>query len=78
MKYHKVYHEFDKDDCVVWHVYEKATGQILESFFFEEDAVAFAIELDNGRAFSGFTPSFILRKVIMKNDINEAFHAEFA
>ena len=77
MKNYKVYHEFDSDDCVVWYVYEKSTDQILESFFFEEDAFALAMELDNGRAVSGFTPSFILRKVIPKNDINEAFVAEF-
>lgn len=71
--------EFDKDDYLLWHVYETFTEQIIESFLFEEDAADFMYNLENGRGFDGFTPSFMTRKTnIPTKDINEAFTAEFA
>lgn len=71
------YPELDADDCLVWHVYENPTRQIIETFLFEEDAAEFMYELEDGKGFNGFTPSFMLVKV-PKNDINAAFAAEFA
>jgi len=72
------YPEFDKDDCLFWHVYENSTEQIIHSCMFEEDAEDMCRFLSNGGAFSGFTPSFMLNKVPVKTDINAAFSAEFA
>ena len=71
------YPELDENDCLLWHVYEKATEQIIESFLFEDDAQHFVFKLENGFGFNGFTPSFILTKVPIP-DINMAFTAEFA
>lgn len=77
MKPYEHYPELDEDDCLLWHVYETATKQIIDSFLFEEDAVEFKEHLQRGGGFNGFTPSFMLTKV-PKPDINEAFAAEFA
>lgn len=70
--------EFDDEDCLLWHVYETNTQQIIESFVFEDDALELAQKLTSGMGFVGFTPSFILRKVNIKKNINEAFSLEFA
>ena len=71
------YPEFDTDDCLVWHVLETATNQIVESFYFEDDAQHWCKFWSEGGGFAGFTPRFLLTKV-SKGDINEAFLAEFA
>lgn len=76
-KLYTYYHAFDSDDCLIWHVYEYATEQIIDSFLFEEDAEEFMDDLENGKGFHGFTPSFMLRKVF-HNNINDAFSAEFS
>jgi hypothetical protein len=76
-KLYTYYPEFNKDDYLLWHVYETATEQIIDSFFFEEDAARTAWEMEKGKAFAGFTPAFMLRKTPFVN-INEAFEAEFA
>lgn len=71
------YPEIDEDDCLLWHVYENTTQQIIDSFLFEDDAVEFMEYLESGRGFNGFTPNFMLVKT-PKTDINAAFSAEFA
>ena len=71
------YHEFDENENLLWHVYENATQQIITSFFFEDDAMAYSRFLENGGGFAGFTPSFIIKKT-QSIDINDAFAAEFA
>lgn len=76
-KLYRYYHEFDTDDCLVWHVLENATNQIVESFYFEDDAQQWCSFWEKGGGFAGFTPRFFLTKV-PKPDINEAFLAEFA
>lgn len=77
MKHYEYYHEFDADDQLYWRVYEKASEQIVAEFFFEDDAQELCQFLERGGGFAGFTPSFILQKVPVKN-INETFQAEFA
>lgn len=71
------YPQIDEDDCLLWHVYENASEQIIESFLFEEDAIEFMKSLEKGHGFNGFTPRFMLIKP-PKTDINAAFSAEFA
>ena len=71
------YPEFDEYDCLFWNVYENNTQQVIETFLFEDDAVEFMEELESGKGFQGFTPTFMLRKV-PHMDINTAFTAEFA
>ena len=77
-KLYTYYPEFDKNDYLLWHVYEKQTQQVIDSFLFEEDAADLAEDMENGMGFAGFTPSFMVRKVSASKDINEAFSAEFA
>jgi hypothetical protein len=52
------------------------TQQVIESFFFEDDAIEFAEEMEY-RAFEGWTPSFILRKIEIFDDINQKFSTVF-
>ena len=76
MKLYTYYPELDQNDCLLWHVYESQTHQIVESFLFEEDADEYARKMEKGMGFAGFTPSFMLVKP-SKTDINTAFAAEF-
>ena len=70
--------EFDSNDCLLWHVYEKATEQIVNSFLFEEDAVEYTEFVERGGAFAGFTPAFITKAVPSATlDVNDAFAANF-
>lgn len=71
------YPKFNKDDEVIWQVHESTTDQIVAEFGFEDDAHEYCHFLENGGAFAGFTPSFILHKMPIK-DINAAFEAEFS
>ena len=48
------------DNEFSWNVFEKKTEQVIESFYFEDDAKAYMQFLEKGGAFDGFTPSFIL------------------
>lgn len=75
---YKYYPELDNDENLIWYVQEIASDQIVAEFFFEEDAIELVKFLTNGGAFAGFTPAFIIRKVLLGKDINEAFSAEFA
>lgn len=77
MKHYDYFPQFDDNDCLFWRIYEKTTSQVVAEFFFEDDAQEYCEFLENGGAFSGFTPSFILKRVPIQN-INENFQAEFA
>lgn len=71
------YPEFNNTDELMWLVFEEATSQVVADFWFEDDAQEFCEFLENGGGFSGFTPSFILRKTNIGN-INDAFAMEFS
>lgn len=77
MKNYAVYPVQDNEDFY-WNVHEKSTDQVIESFWFEEDAISQALRFEKGEGFAGFTPAFIIRKVSLARDINEAFSEEFA
>jgi len=77
MKHYEYYPEFDDNDYLHWCVYEKASEQVVAELFFEDDAQELCKFLEKGGGFAGFTPSFILQRVPVKN-INENFQAEFA
>lgn len=64
---------YDYDWCVV----EKSTTQIIKTFDFSEDADNYCSFLNNGGAFDGSTPSFVLRSVAVKA-INHTFEEAFA
>lgn len=72
-----VYTEYDD---FVWCVLETLTDQVIRVFAFEDDASDYCDFLNEGGVFDGFTPSFILREVVVQNDIdyNQKFEAIFA
>lgn len=61
----------------LWGIYEHATGLMIEVFFFEDEAQQAVSFYENGGAFDGFTPSFMLRTVSPQSDLNEAFEQRF-
>lgn len=65
------------DGDFFWTVLETATDQVINSFIFEDEARSYARFLNKGGGFDGFTPSFVLTKVEIPEDINEIFAAEF-
>jgi len=61
------------DSDFIWCVMETKTEQLIQAFEFEDEAEEYAEFLENGGAFSGFTPSFILREVALSSDLNRDF-----
>ena len=71
------YPEFNDKDEVLWLVEEESTSQIIDEFWFEEDAAKYCSFLERGGAFAGFTPSFVIKKTY-SGDINAYFDMEFS
>lgn len=65
-----------EDDGIYWCIHETLTEQVIAAFFFEDDAKDYMEWLEDGGAFAGFTPSFMIQSVA-SGDINEAFEATF-
>ena len=61
----------------LWCVYEAATDQVIESFYFEDEALDYIEFVSSGGAFSGWTPTFMLAEFQTQSetDINEAFNS---
>ena len=70
------YPEINNDE-VLWLVFEESTAQVVAEFWFEDDAQEYCEFLEHGGAFSGFTPSFVIKKTQSTN-INDTFAAVFA
>lgn len=62
----------------VWELLEKESEHVIGHFFFEEDCIAAARFMENGGAFDGWTPSFMLQPVVVPRDINQEFIAAFS
>lgn len=75
-KNYTYYPEFNEGDELLWLVYEEPTAQVVAEFFFEDDAAEYSTFLERGGAFSGFTPTFMLRR--MEIDTNDAFSMKFS
>ena len=74
-------HPIQNDNDIFFCVYEEATEQAIDFFFFQEDAEACKTFLENGGAFHGFTPRFMLLSVkrqIEKKSVHEAFKEVFS
>lgn len=66
MKY-SVHSLQDKDTGDFYHaVFEEETQQVIQFHYFLDDAKAQAKFMENGGAFRGLTPSFILNEVPLK------------
>ena len=57
----------------IWCVMEDKTDQLIKAFAFEDEAEDYAEFLNDGGAFDGFTPSFILREVVFARNVNTEF-----
>ena len=68
---------FEQNNEYLWAVYELATEQVIDAFYFEEDAMRLAKRMERGGAFSGWTPSFFLTKVAINENINQKFNLMF-
>jgi hypothetical protein len=76
MKHYNYYSVKDGDD-VFWNVHETLTNTVIDSFIYKEDAREYSQFLEKGGAFYGFTPSFMIRRVLPPIPIDEAFSMEF-
>jgi hypothetical protein len=61
------------DSDFIWCVMETKTEQLIEAFEFEDEAEEYKDFLMSGGAFDGFTPSFILREVVIPTNVNHEF-----
>jgi hypothetical protein len=67
-----------KDDDFVWELYEVATDRIINTFYFEEDALEYAVFYNDGGGFAGFTPNFMLQSVTQSvTNVNDEFTRVF-
>lgn len=66
---HFINYENEKFYCV----YENASQLVYDFFVFEEDANSCKTKLESGIGFEGFTPEFMLKKISVKDDINNKF-----
>ena len=69
---------FMRDGDIVWCVIEARTGYTIESFYFEPDAQQYSDFLNKGAAFDGYTPKFMLTKVVVPDAINSKFSQTFS
>jgi hypothetical protein len=67
-----------EDNDFRWVVHETSTDQIIDTFIFEDEAQEYCEFLEEGGAFNGFTPAFMLNKVEIPMDINDMFQFEIA
>lgn len=66
------------NDDFMWSVLETTTGQIVQSFYFEEDAVEASRFYEAGGGFDGFTPNFMLQSVTYPvTNVNDEFTRVF-
>lgn len=57
-------------------VFEEQTQQVIDFYYFLDDAVETAKFMESGGAFAGFTPAFMLREVNVGHtteDLNSKF-----
>ena len=60
-------------------VFERTSENVIDFFYFQEDAAECAEFMINGGAFDGFTPKFMLKNVPTKSkEINRKFDALIA
>jgi hypothetical protein len=60
--------ETSEKNCPIYKVLETATNQIIERFKTQKDAKDFMRHLNLGGGFDGFTPTFMLKKVLVESE----------
>lgn len=62
-----------EDGDFIWCVIENQTEQLIRAFAFEDEAETYCEFLEDGGAFAGFTPSFVLQEVVAPTNVNHEF-----
>lgn len=76
MKY-EIFKAMDDENNFFHVIYETATEQIIDYFFFEDEAQSYNNFLNNGGAFDGFTPNFMLKELVFTSqeyNVNKKFN----
>lgn len=62
----------------LWCVFENNTEQVINSFYFEDEAKEYIKFLNDGGAFNGWTPAFVLNEITIQSeeDINKEFNSK--
>lgn len=63
----------DDDNNFFYCLFEEATQQVFAFYYFPDDAEAWLNFLSKGGAFNGHTPSFILKEINKRRDLNLEF-----
>jgi hypothetical protein len=67
-----------QDTDYVWELYEVATDKVINTFYFEEEALEYAVFYNDGGGFAGFTPNFMLQSVTQPvTNVNDEFTRVF-
>lgn len=64
-------HTMQHEEEFFYGLFEEQTQQVIDFFYFHEDALKTSKFMSNGGAFAGFTPSFVLKSVSVDKDINK-------
>ena len=71
-------HNVESEDGDFFHaVFEEQTGQVIDFYYFLDDAVDCATFMNSGGAFDGFTPAFMLKEINIPVDNNEKIQSIF-
>lgn len=71
-------HTLQDDEENFYHcVFEEASEQVIDFFYFLDDAEDCSEFMENGGAFDGFTPQFMLKRVEIQQDVNTIFNETF-
>jgi hypothetical protein len=60
--------ETSEKNCHIYNVLETTTNQIIKTFTQQKDAKNFMRHLNLGGAFDGWTPNFMLKKIIIPKE----------
>jgi hypothetical protein len=74
MKNYEIHTLKDEEDMFFWCVWEKASEQVIDFYYFQDDAEECAKFLENGGAFAGFTPAFILKEMKLQRNVDQEFN----
>ena len=67
-----------ENDDFFWELYEVATDRVINTFYFEDDALEYAVFYNDGGGFAGFTPNFMLQSVTQPvTNVNDEFTRVF-
>jgi hypothetical protein len=71
-------HMVESNEGEIFHcVFEEKTQQVIDFFYFLDDAIETAQFMETGGAFDGYTPGFMLKEINIPVDNNEKIQSIF-